>query len=374
MERIKLIGQQRIKESLQQMLKAKRIPHAQIFSGIKGCGHLPFAISFAQSVLNQSSELPFIVDTAILEHPDLHFVFPVSTNKEIKKNPLSSMFLSQWRTFLQKSPYGGLYDWYQFIEIENKQGVIGSLEAVEMTKTLALKSFKGGFKVMIIWMPEKLNHVASNKILKLIEEPTDKTCFILVTEDLNAILPTIKSRCQVTQFPNLTPNDLTSFLVNEHQLVLSKAEQIAFESQNDLGKALTLLTNDGLTQDFEKRFIVWVRSAFKAKGNPSVIQDLINWSESLSTLSREVQKQFLLYSLSFFRQAFLFQYKVDRLIYLSPKDPSFKFESFSKFVHSNNILQIVDQIEHALKAVQRNGNSKMVFLNLSIKLTRLIHV
>ncbi len=191
-----IIGQEHIKEHLQTSAKNGRIPHAQLFIGKEGSGTLPMAIAYAQFLLSEFSNdaEASLIKAIKLQHPDLHFAFPVTTNDSVKKHPTSNLFLEDWRQFLKESPYGSLFNWLQFIGVENKQGNIGVDEALDIVKKLQLKSYEGGFKVMIIWMAEKMNIAASNKLLKLIEEPPEKTVFILVTESEEQIINTIKSR------------------------------------------------------------------------------------------------------------------------------------------------------------------------------------
>ena len=180
-----VIGQQNLKSHLKQSVKNGRIPHTQLFIGKAGAGILPMALAYAQEILCQvynkdSPEYKVCAQkVSQLAHPDLHFIFPVNTNETIKKNPVSSMFYSEWREFVLQNPYGSLYNWYQHIGIEKKQGNISKNEAVEISKKLSLKAYEGGYKVMIIWIAEKMNIECSNKILKLVEEPPNKTVLLL---------------------------------------------------------------------------------------------------------------------------------------------------------------------------------------------------
>ncbi|MBT7425341.1 MAG: DNA polymerase III subunit delta', partial [Flavobacterium sp.] len=210
-----IIGQEHIKNHLQTSAKNGRIPHAQLFVGKEGSGTLPVAIAYAQFLLSHFSDNPSASELKVakLQHPDLHFAFPVTTNDSVKKHPVSNLFLNEWRDFVSKQPYGGLFNWLQSIGVENKQGMIGVDEALEVVKKLQLKSYEGGFKVMIIWMAEKMNIAASNKLLKLIEEPPAKTIFLLITENEDQIITTIRSRCQALHFPVLSEQDIANELL-----------------------------------------------------------------------------------------------------------------------------------------------------------------
>lgn len=370
-----IIGQEHIKNHLLVAAKNGRIPHAQLFVGKEGSGTLATAIAYAQFLLcNFSSDKEACtVKCNKLQHPDLHFAFPVTTNDSVKKHPVSSLFMDEWRDFVFNTPYGSLFDWLKSIGVENKQGQIGVDEAEDIVKKLSLKSYEGGFKIMIIWMAEKMNVAASNKLLKLIEEPPSKTIFLLVTEDEGQIINTIKSRCQALHFPALNENDIAKTLVAQQNASNDDAFRIAQQSEGNYNMALHLLNNDSSSLIFEEWFITWIRSAFRAKGNAAVVQDLIGWSEAIAKSGRETQKQFIQYCLHFFRQAMLLNYGTSDLVYLSPQTSNFKLEKFAPFIHSGNILTIEKELNDAQYHIERNGNAKIILLDLSIKLTRLLH-
>ncbi|RZJ98973.1 MAG: DNA polymerase III subunit delta', partial [Flavobacterium sp.] len=215
-----ILGQEYIKSHLTKSASSGRIPHAQLFVGPEGSGTLPMAIAYAQYILcnnssteneggNESCNLKF--DN--ISHPDLHFIYPTVTTDSVKTKPKSIDFLTEWRTFIQENPYGGLFDWYRTLGVQNKQGEIRVEDAESILKSLALKSYEGGYKVIIIWMADKMNIPSSNKLLKLLEEPTDKTLFILISENEEDIIQTIRSRCQVLHFNGLNENVIAQALV-----------------------------------------------------------------------------------------------------------------------------------------------------------------
>ena len=370
-----IIGQEHIKNHLQTSAKNGRIPHAQLFVGKEGSGTLPVAIAYAQFLLSHFSDNPSASELKVakLQHPDLHFAFPVTTNDSVKKHPVSNLFLNEWRDFVSNQPYGGLFNWLQSIGVENKQGMIGVDEALEVVKKLQLKSYEGGFKVMIIWMAEKMNIAASNKLLKLIEEPPAKTIFLLITENEDQIITTIKSRCQALHFPILSEQDIANELLLREKCSESDALKIATQAEGNYNKAVHLLHQDANDLIFEQWFIAWIRTAFKAKGNAAVIQELVVWSETIAKTGRETQKQFLDYCLQFFRQALLLNYKSPELVFLETQTPKFNLQNFAPFVHSENILAIEKELNDALYHIERNGNPKIILLDLSMKLTRFLH-
>ena len=375
-----ILGQNHIKKHLTQSVDNGRIPHAQLFIGPEGSGTLPMAIAYAQYILcnntegensngNASCNLKF----NSFSHPDLHFAFPVTTNDKIKKHPVSKHFLEEWRDLLTKQPYGNLFDWYKRLGVDNKQGQIGVDEAQDIVKSLSLKAYEGGYKVMIIWMAEKMNTSASNKLLKLIEEPPNKTVFILIAEDEEQIITTIKSRCQLLHFPPLAEFDVKEALIKAYNLNDAEATKIAHQSNGNYNKACDLVYQDSEDIQFETWFIFWIRAAFKAKGNKAAIHDLITWSEDIAKTGRETQKQFLTFCLDFFRQALLLNYGAPDLVFMDIKTEKFKLENFAPFVHNNNILDISNELQDAIYHIERNGNSKIILTDLSIKLTRLLH-
>lgn len=338
------------------------------------------AIAYAQYILcsntggentggNESCNLKF----KNVSHPDLHFAFPVTTSDKVKSKPVSNFYLEEWRQLLEQQPYGNLFDWYKLLGVDNKQGQIGVDEAFEIVKSLSLKSYEGGYKVMLIWMAEKMNTAAANKLLKLIEEPPEKTIFILIAEDEEQIINTIRSRCQILTFPPLAEEAITEALVRNYHIENAVATKIAHQANGNYNKACDLIYQDSEDILFEKWFILWVRSAFKARGNKAAIHDLISWSEEIAKTGRETQKKFLAFCLNYFRQAMLMNYKADSLVYLEPKSEGFKLENFAPFVHGNNILEISDELQDAIYHIERNGNSKIILTDLSIKLTRLLH-
>lgn len=376
-----VIGLPHIKNHLTTTANRGRIPHAQLFTGQPGSGTLPMAIAYARYILcnNKEGENDSAENRncnrkfSNFSHPDLHFAFPVAGTDKVKKHPVSSNFLEEWRNFLKVNPYGNLYDWYQRLGIENKQGQISVYEAQDIVKSLSLKAYEGGFKVMIIWMAEKMNTSAANKLLKLIEEPPSNTVFLLITEDEEQIIQTIKSRCQSLHFPPLSEADIAETLMQKESCEASLARKIAHQANGNYTKALHILQKNAGDEQFEAWFISWVRSAFKAKGNKSTVLELISWSEEIAALGRETQKSFLLYCLDFFRQSMLMNYKAGDLVYLQPTTEKFKIENFAPFIHGNNIMEITDALETAIYHIERNGNAKIILTDLSIKLTRFLH-
>ncbi|MFV5701419.1 ATP-binding protein [Flavobacterium sp. XS2P12] len=375
-----ILGQEHIKSHLTKSADLGRIPHAQLFVGPEGSGTLPMAIAYAQYIIcsnknaeNSGSNEACNIKFQKTSHPDLHFIYPTVSTEDVKTKPKSIDFITEWREFLNQNPYGSLFDWYQTLGVKNKQGEIRVDDAQEILKSLALKSYEGGYKVMIIWMADKLNIAASNKLLKLLEEPTDRTVFILISENEEDIIQTIRSRCQVLHFNGLSETVIAEALVSRENTESKEALKIAHQAQGNYNKALQLLLPDSESVFFEKWFVDWVRAAFRAKGNAAAIQDLIQWSEQIASLGRETQKKFLHFCIDMFRQALLLNYQTESLVYMEPKVEKFRLENFAPFVNGNNINDIFKELSDAMYHIERNGNAKIILTDLSIKLTRLIH-
>ncbi|MCJ7468472.1 MAG: DNA polymerase III subunit delta' [Maribacter sp.] len=374
-----IIGLTHIKTHLTFSADAGRIPHAQMFVGPEGSGTLPMALAYARYIVcgnrnSENSEGNTACNTKFksLSHPDLHFAFPVANSDKIKSHAVSNHYMEEWRQFLKEQPYGNLFDWYRLIGIDNKQGQIGVDEAQDIVKKLSLKAYEGGYKVMIIWMAEKMNTAASNKLLKLLEEPPNKTVFLLLAQDEEQMLQTIRSRCQILQFPPLAEDAITEALV-EKGISRKEALRLAHEADGNFNKALEMMNRDSEDLVFEKWFIQWVRSAFKAKGNKAAIHDLILWSEEVAKTGRETQKKFIQYCLMAIRQAMLINFGAENLAHMQIHVDGFQLDKFAAFVHENNVIAIVQELEDAMFHIERNGNSRLILTDLSIKLTRLLH-
>ncbi|WP_313805823.1 DNA polymerase III subunit delta' [Flavobacterium sp.] len=375
-----ILGQHHLKSHLTKSADSGRIPHAQLFVGPEGSGTLAMAIAYARYLLcsnvsgensggNQACNLKF----EHFSHPDLHFVYPVATTSEVKSHPVSDNFLPLWREFISKNVYGSLFEWLKFLGVENKQGQIGVDEAQDIVKKLSLKAYEGGYKVMIIWMADKMNIATSNKLLKLLEEPPQKTVFLLITENPDDIMQTILSRCQVLDFKGLPESEIAEALLSREQLDEKQAMKIAHQAQGNYNRALQLIQKEQNDFPFEEWFVQWVRAAFRAKGNAAAILDLTSWSEEIAGIGREAQKQFLHFCVEMFRQALLLNYQSPSLVYIEPTVDKFKLENFAPFVNGNNINEIFQELSDAIYHIERNGNAKIILTDLSIKLTRLIH-
>ncbi len=359
-------------KALRESISLGRVPHAQLFTGPEGVGMLAVAIAYMRAVFCQepnadksSCDLKF----DRLTHPDLHFVFPMASNAKVKTKPTSDQFLEDWRLFVENSRFGTLFDWYQQLDIENKQGQIGVLESEEITKKLYLTAYEGGWKGVIVWQADKLNLAAANKLLKLVEEPPEKTLLIFISNHEDQVLETLRSRCQGVHFSLLPESTISKALIS-YGVTREVADSLSLQANGQLSRALRLMRVEKVP--FEDWFVSWVRTAFKAKRNKGSVVELLNWSQQIAGVGRETQKQFLLFSIEIFRQALLVQYELPELTSYKPRG-DFDISRFSNYVHNGNIHLIISELESAYLHVERNGSAKMIFSDLSLKLTRHIH-
>ena len=365
-----IVGQSKIKEKLKNSVTEGRISHAQLFSGENGWGNLSMAIAYAAEIL--ASEKGEAVRSRVesLQHPDVHFTFPVTSTEKIK-TPTSNHFIKEFREFVQENPFGSLYDWLEFMEVEKKQGLINVHEAEQIVKFLSLNSYEGSYKFVIIWLPEMMNEAAANKLLKILEEPPQKTVFLLVSEREDLLLPTIISRCQLVKMNRLTDDEIANYLIDQQGMNPNEARRISVASNGNLREALK--NSGSANEEFESFFVQWVRNAFMAAKNPAGLKSLVKWSNDISGGPREKQRQFLTYCSEIFRQALLKNYQAEDLVYLKLGAEGFNWDKFAPFIHGANIVEILEELNASSYHIERNANAKIVLLDLSIKLTRHLH-
>lgn len=368
-----IIGQEEVKDFLKKIYINKRIPHALFFLGPEGSGTLPMAIVYAQKLLYNKNINISLTKIHRLQHPDLHFIFPtpiININKV--KNKINKSFYKNWYEFLEKNFYGNLFDWYIHIGIKNKQGQIGVNKIQEIINKIYLKSYEGGNKVIILWMPECLNFYAANKLLKILEDPPKKTIFLFVGENRSKILVTLLSRMQIIQFKTLNLKTIIKSLQKKFEINEKYAKKIAYETEGSWNKALKILKKTE-KQEFEKYFIIWIRNSFMAKKNLKALKNLVEWTEIIYSWGRERQKYFLIYCLHIFRQALLKHYCIEKLSFIPINYKNFHWKNFSNFIHRNNIKDITKNIEKGIYHIEENVNAKMVLLDLSIKIIKCLH-
>ena len=286
-------GQKETISRLIRSVREERVSHAQLFTGPEGCGSLALALAYAQYIscenrtdLDSCGTCKSCVKYEKMIHPDLHFVFPVTKNKK-ESDPVSDSYIEEWREFVKKTPFFTLTKWLDSIEVGNAQGMIFASEAGEIIKKLSLKTFESDFKIMIIWLPEKMHTSAANKLLKMIEEPPEKTLFLLVSDEPDKVIPTILSRCQLIRIPGFGTQEVKKYLATGFNTVENKAAEIAKISNGNIIRAVELLENEDSSLVNLDNFKKLMRFAWKRD-----IISIITWSDEIATTGREAQKSF----------------------------------------------------------------------------------
>jgi len=363
-----IVGQETIKQKLIQSVKDNRISHAQLFLGHEGSGNLALSLAYAQYVSCANKQehdscgtCPSCTKYIKLAHPDLHFVFPVVGSKEV-----SNHFLTQWREAILENPYMNLFQWYQFLDVENKQGIIGVEESSEVLRKLSLTSYESGYKIMIVWMPEKMHPSAANKLLKILEEPPDKTLFLLVTENEDLLLKTIISRTQLIKIKKIPDTEIKKALIEKYQRTEQEAARIAYLADGSFNHAMAL-TKEGEEEDFNfKTFRDWMRLCFK-----NDVASIITWSNEISTIGRERQKNFLAYALNVLRECLILNYADANMVRIEGEEIDF-VKKFAPYIHAANCEPMIEVFEKAISHIERNANAKILFLDISLKSIELL--
>jgi DNA polymerase III subunit delta' len=367
-------GQKEIKGKLLRSVKEERVSHAQLFAGREGCGSMALALAYARYIscenrsdIDSCGTCKSCVKYEKLIHPDLHFVFPVIKGKKVT-DPVSDNYLGEWREFVKRSPYFTLNNWMDSIEVGNAQGMIFASEASEIIKKLSLKTFESDFKIMIIWLPEKMHQATANKLLKMIEEPPEKTLFLLVSEEPDKVIPTILSRCQLVKIPSFSTSDIEKYLINRFNIATDKAADISLVSNGNITRAIELCENEDSSLTNLERFKSLMRFAWKRD-----IISLINWSEEMASTGREAQKNFISFSLRLLRENLMLsldQHK-NGLVFLTGYEADFSGK-FHLSINQNNIYPLNEELNLVYSHIESNGNAKIIFLDLALKVTRLI--
>lgn len=362
-----VIGQEEIKQRLIREVRENRIPHARIISGPAGVGKLPLALAYARyiSCTNRSESdacgsCPACVKFDKLVHPDVHFVFPVI------KSGRSDDYLVAWRRLVLNNPYFTLNQWLNEIAAENAQAVIYTKESDEITKKLSLKSSEGGYKITLIWLPEKMQTACANKLLKLLEEPPEKTLFLLISETPEMLLATILSRTQRIQVRKLDENTIAQALQTRYGVTQPNSLSIAHLANGSFVKALETIHLNEENQLFFDLFVSLMRLSYQRK-----IREMKLWSEQVAGLGRERQKNFLVYCQRMIRENFVFNLKQTELSYLTPDEEQFAAR-FAPFVNERNVMGIMDELSEAQQHIEQNVNAKMIFFDFSLKMIVLL--
>jgi DNA polymerase III subunit delta' len=363
-----IIGQGSIKMHLIRTVRESRVSHAQLFFGPEGAGSLALAIAYAQYIncRNRTEEdacgicLSCIKYNKII-HPDLHFLYPIAPRDKNKKY-ISRDFIVPWRELVIASKgYFGFPDWTGKIGIERKQAIINAQDCNDLINLLSYKSYEAEYKVMIIWMAEKIFHAAAPKILKILEEPPEKTLFLLVSQSHERIISTILSRTQLVKIPPVDEIDLIDALDNKGFDAQTVRDAVRVASGNYI-EAQRLATQSEAEADHFNRFIQWMRMCFQGR-----FREISDFANEMSKLNRDAQKSFLVYSLRMIREAFLMGLKQAQLLRINASEEDF-LAKFHPFVHSGNIGLFTDEFNNSVAHIERNVNSNILFLDASMKI------
>jgi DNA polymerase-3 subunit delta' len=366
-----IIGQHSVVAQLCRMVDENRLAHALLLTGSSGNGKLPIAVALARYILCRDRRngdacgcCPACVKMDKLVHSDLHFVFPVKKKKNSSSDsaPVSDDYIGEWREIFLKEPYFSYSDWLIMLDVENQQPMIYEKESSEILRKLSLKSREGGWKIVIIWLPEKMKEACSNKLLKILEEPPAETLFLLVAENTEHILPTILSRTQRIEIPRIANDDISATLQHRYALDADTARSIAQQSGGDWEKAESMLKVDSSKKIYLELFMTLMRMAYRRD-----IMAMKHWSEQVAALGRERQKGMLEYCQRMIRENFIMNFGRNEMLYLSPEERSFSV-NFSPFVNENNIFGIVEEISEAQKHVEQNVNAKMIFFDMALRM------
>lgn len=357
-----VIGQEEAQQRLMQLVEENRLPHAMMLCGPMGCGKMALAMAFAARILGRTDN-----DRAMLkkwEHPDLHFTFPTIRLKEMKAGykPVSDDFIREWHEMLKEGPYFSINKWMEYIKAENQQAIITAGESDALNHKLTLKSSQGGYKVSLIWLPERMNTECANKILKLLEEPPQQTLFLMVSEQPELLLQTIRSRVQRIDLRSIDDESVQHALIERRGLTPDMAKRLAHIAGGNWLKALETLNADSENELFLDMFQTLMRMAYAKR-----VRDMKAWSDRMASMGRERQKRFLQYALRLVRENFVYNFGNTDLCYMTEREEAFA-KNFARFVNEANVIEISELIEQAIPAIGQNANPKIVFFHLALQM------
>lgn len=369
-------GNHHVKKQLIDAVSNNRVSHAQLFFGNSGCAKLPLAFAYARYINCQHKidgdscgKCSSCIKYKNLSHPDLHLIFPILKTGTTKP-AVSDTHVNMWRDFILKNSYGSLNDWINTLGSENKKGDKGSIykdEAILIQKKLSLKHFESYYRVFLIWMPEKMNLQTSNRLLKILEEPPKRTVFLLVSERPNSLLPTIISRTQITKIKDFSLTDTIEFF-EKKGLSIKKIKQLRDLTESDFGKMNQLIVDEVNTDNFFVDFSSWMRLVYKKD-----VINILKWVDSSALLGRQNQIMFLLYAIKMIRECIIFNFADKDLLKTNQEESAF-ISKFAPFIHEENSIIIVEELERAIKATERNANVKILLFELSLQMIQFLKI
>ncbi len=368
-----IIGQQEVKDKLLRLVRDDRTPHAMMLFGTEGSGKLALAVALAQYLACSSRQeddscgvCPSCIKFGKLVHPDLHFVVPVMKTGNMTAPPVSDDYATAWREALLADFYLTESQWYESLGAENKQGIINVKESENIIRKLGFKPYESDYRMVVIWLPEKMNQSAANKLLKLIEEPPEKTLILMVSEHTDRLLPTILSRTQLFHVPPISEADLREGLMQQEQVEQQLIEDAVLRANGNMSTALLALRQDEMECQHFEIFTELMRLCYSRD-----IVQINGWVERVAALGRERQKQLIDYSLRLLRENFILHLQHDTLNYMSAKESDFS-RKFSPFIHQGNVHALAEAFTMAGNHIEANGNARIILMDMSIGVIRLL--
>ncbi len=367
-----VIGQGEASNRLLELVAENRVPHALMFTGPAGSGKMALALAFASYLLGEPHEgqsllaNPAMVRNAEAmlrkwQHPDLHFTYPVIKPKGTSSDHkmISDDFSKEWHEMLQQGPYFTMEQWMTRMQAENQQPVIYEAEAESLSRKLNLKSSQGGYKVSIIWLPERMNITCANKLLKLLEEPPQKTVFMLIAEEPGMLLETIRSRVQRFDIKAIATAHMEQALISRRGLEAEDAHRVARTAAGSWLKAMEMLEADNENKQFFTLFVEVMRKAYGRD-----IKGMKSWSETVAAMGREKQRRLITYFMRMIRENFMYNFRQPELVYMTREEEAFATR-FARFIHERNVVEMTEIMQRTLRDISQNANPKMQFFNLA---------
>lgn len=367
-----IIGQEDIKQRLIQSAQTGIVPHARLFTEQGGAGAFPLALAYARylnctnrSETDACGHCPSCRKYDELAHPDLHFVFPIVAKKE-KKKEVCDDYLAEWRTFLKDRPYFNIDDWLDYIDAGNSQALIYSKESEEIIHKLSLKIYEADYRILLVWLPEKLHPTCANKLLKMIEEPPVNTVILMVSEAPDLILGTIQSRAQRMHVRPIQTEAIAASMISRYGLSREDAQHVAHLSGGNYLKAMEAISLGEENKFFLEQFKGMMRNSWARN-----VKGMRAMADTMAAIGRERQKNFLSYCQHLIRENFMYRFQAPELNYMNLDEASFAVK-FAPFVNERNVIDLMEELAKAERHISQNVNPKMVFFDLSLRITVLI--
>ena len=370
-----VIGQQEAADRLLQLVEEGRVPHALMLTGPVGSGKMALALAFASYLLGERHEGKSLLQNPAMvanaeamlrkwQHPDLHFTFPVIRPKGTSgdRKMVSDDFAREWQELLSEGPYFTMDQWMRRMNAENQQATIYEAESDALNHKLNMKSSQGGYKVSVVWLPERMNLTSANKLLKLLEEPPRQTVFLLVSEEPEQLLETIRSRVQRFDIHRIDTADIARALVGRRAIGEEDARRIARAAAGNWLKALEELDAGNENRQFFELFVILMRKAYMRD-----LRELKQWTETVYGFGREKQRRMFTYFMRMVRENFMYNFRQPGIVYMTQEEEAFA-RNFARFINERNVVEITDMLQHAIRDIMQNANAKIQLFNMAMKM------